>query len=225
MQASILGRISLIILIDGYNLLRHTFYNVKGKLVKQREQFIRQLGYYKSKKSIGKIIAVFDGGLSRHATREVHGGVVVMYSGQKSSADDWILDFVKKNKEKEMLLVTMDNELKDKCANYGVDNIGVKDFYDLVQNSLLEEVVESFSQKTDQVQKFDDLDDSSSFDAHFDDYGNKHRDSQAIDMLMEQTILNSIKKDDTYSDLASRKSKAKTLSKKEKKVYKKIKKL
>ena len=40
----------MILVIDGYNLLRHLFLKEKGKLDKQRKQLIRNLGFYKKKK-------------------------------------------------------------------------------------------------------------------------------------------------------------------------------
>jgi len=215
----------LIVLIDGYNLLRHAFSKEKGKLIKQREQFIRQLGYYKSKKENLQIIVVFDGGLSRHATREVHAGVVVIYSGQNSSADNWILDFVQKNKEKELLVVTLDRELKDKCSNFGADNISVKDFYNLVQNAILEDIEildkksKNHTYKLEKNENFEDL---------FKGFDEKN--SKALDLLMTQDLGNfemfKIDADSTYkTNKTNRKSKSEFLSKQDKKLQKKIKKL
>ena len=107
----------MIVIIDGYNLLKQVFYKVKGKLDAQRKHFIKQLGHYKSKKGDGikEIIVVFDGGHFRHATREIHSGIVVVFSGQKSSADQWIAEYVEKHKGKEFLLVSKDRELISKC--------------------------------------------------------------------------------------------------------------
>ena len=63
----------MIIIIDGYNLLKQVFPRVKRKLDKQRKKFISQLGYYKKQKleTIKDIIVVFDGGFFNHATREI----------------------------------------------------------------------------------------------------------------------------------------------------------
>ena len=75
----------MILVIDGYNLLKQIFPGIKESLEKQRLQFIRQLSYYKSKKTdIKDIVVVFDAGPSSHATREVRSGIVVVYSGQKT---------------------------------------------------------------------------------------------------------------------------------------------
>ena len=211
----------LIVIIDGYNLLKQIFPKVRGKLDKQRQKFVEMLGYYKKKKAreIKEIIVVFDGGLLRHAERQTKAGVVVVFSGQKSSADEWILNFVKKNKEKQILLVSMDRELIDKSGRFGVDNIKVFDFYQIIQNSILDSVVGGFDGSDSQfLHKFDDkLDDFQE--------GFGHEDDKALDLLMEQYSMGKEKKDDSCEDKSSRKSKAQKLSKKEKAIYKKIKKL
>ena len=74
----------MIILIDGYNLLKQVFPHIRGKLDAQRKFFVQQLGFYKHKKAkdIKDIIVVFDGGQLSHATREVWDGIVVIFSGQ-----------------------------------------------------------------------------------------------------------------------------------------------
>ena len=44
----------MVLLIDGYNLLRNIFHKQKGKLDKQRKDLIQQLSYYKKKKNQNK---------------------------------------------------------------------------------------------------------------------------------------------------------------------------
>ena len=114
----------MVIIIDGYNLLRAMFPKVKGRLTKQRDQLVKSLGIYKSKKD-HDITIVFDAGPFRHAVREVHEGVAVVFAGQGRSADDYIVDYVKKHKEKEKLLVSNDRELINRCDRYNIDKISV----------------------------------------------------------------------------------------------------
>ena len=220
------GENRLIVIIDGYNLLKQLFPGQKESLGMQRKQLVKQLGYYKKKKGkeIKEIILVFDGGFFRHATREVHSGIAVIFSGQKNSADEWIFNYVKKHKEKEILLVTMDKELIGNCQQYGVDAISVFDFYKIMQNGLLKEAEKDFEARkvADAVQKYE---------TDFEMSGNNEKmpqiDNKALDMLMEQSTINigHEKKDDIYSDKKARKSRSQKPSKKEKKIYKKIKKL
>src|SRR5579862_3602860 len=100
----------MIIVIDGYNLLKHIFLSDKKSFEKQHQIYIRQLAYYKHKKQaeIKDMLIVFDAGPERHATREVKSGIVIIFSGQKSSADAWITDYTKRHKGQEILVVTTD---------------------------------------------------------------------------------------------------------------------
>ncbi|MBD3273244.1 hypothetical protein GF385_02755 [Candidatus Dependentiae bacterium] len=209
----------LILIIDGYNLIKQVFHKVKGKLENQRNQIIKELGYYKKKRENGikDIILVFDGGFTSHADRQIHDGVVVIFSGNKDSADDWIIKFVEKHKNEEMLLVTKDRKLKSACKNYGVDALGVYDFYDIVQNTILEDVEKEFKIKNksfENVKKEEDY--------IYDDQlkGFELGDSEALDILMSQADIFESKKDEEKI-----KKKSEKMSKKDKRIYKKIKKL
>ncbi len=143
----------MIIIIDGYNLLKQIFPGAKRTLDKQRTAFIQQLAYYKSKKpQISEIIVVFDAGPSTHATREIKSGVVVVYSGVKSSADAWILLFVERNKGKELLVVTLDRALREACHTFHADTLDVYEFYKMLQHNLLSHAEQSFTAK-DKIQK------------------------------------------------------------------------
>lgn len=214
----------MIIIIDGYNLLKQVFPRKNGLLDKQRKQFIKQLGYYKAKKKdVKEIIVVFDGGLLRHATREISNGIVIVFSGQKRSADEWILDYVKKHKEKEILLVTKDREVIDNCKKYGVDSISVFDFYDVMQNVLFDNIQSNINDKKGQgvIHKYETI-----FDIDM-EYDSNLINNQELDLLMEQSFLNSCEdyKKDSDLEQQTRKSKSKKISKKEKRIYKKLKKL
>lgn len=206
-------------IIDGYNLLKQVFNKVKGKLDKQRKQLVSELGFYKKKKypKVKELVVVFDGGLSSHADRQVHNGVVVVYAGQKSSADDWIFEFVKKHKNSEILLISKDRELISRCKKYGSDDIDVFDFYDIVQNTIAQDILNEFKRKnSSQVVKYHkDLE----FDEQLKGFGRD--DSSDLDVLMSQADLNFQNED----NVSSGRLKNKKVSKKEKRIYRKIKKL
>ena len=118
----------MIIIIDGYNLLRAVHFRAEGKLTREREEFIAQLGEYKVLKD-HEIIVVFDAGPAMHATREIENGVVVQFSGQSSTADDWILEYVKREREKQKLLISRDRSLVDMCKEYGTEQFDPEVFY------------------------------------------------------------------------------------------------
>ena len=205
----------MIIVIDGYNLLRSIYPHVKGKLDAQRQQLIKELGLYKSKKSGGikHVILVFDAGPFGHATREVHFGIVVMFSGQRRSADDWIIEFVEKNREKELLVITRDREIVAECKKNGVDTLSVDKFYDRVTRVLLDGAQASSSVASDQLYKFESDDDF------------KIESSEGLDLLMEQASVQGYDKEEDDSSEIDRRGRSHTVAKKDKKLRRKLKKL
>lgn len=216
----------MIVVIDGYNVLRQVFAGIKGPLEKQRVLFIRQLGYYLHKKAndIKEIVLVFDAGPFGHATREVKNGVVVIFSGQRSNADEWIIDFTKRKKHEDLLVVTMDRKLIDACGKNGASAINSIEFYKIMQNSILEDAyaTEQPSQNYHQQHGFEKYESI--------ELDNEHPSTVAarktLDLLMEQECFYSQKnivKDD--HEEKTHKSKGSTLSKDEKKAYAKLKKL
>ena len=208
----------MIIIIDGYNLLKSVFHKVKGRLDAQRRQLVKELGFYKKQKpDIKEIVLVFDAGPFGHATREIHSGIVVVFSGQKSNADKWIMDYVERHREKEMLVVTRDREVIKRCQKYGADSFDVDDFYEIVQNTLLEDVAVDIQKKEndDAIHKYKR------------EENNTHRiSSEALNLLMEQAAVEGYRKEDIYKDEDERKKrKARMPSKEEKRLSKKLKKL
>lgn len=205
----------MIIVIDGYNLLKQLFPRVKGKLNKQRDQLIRQLGFYKRERpKIKEIVLVFDGGLIGRATREVRGGVTVIFVGRKRSADDWIVDYVERHRDREIVLVTRDRELISLCRKHNVEVLKGEDFYNFMQDRLLEQVAEDLDKKGagGKIKKY-------RCEAG-------EIESEALDMLMEQYADDAYKKDDQINDLFDKKKgSSRKLSKEEKKRLSKLKKL
>jgi len=216
----------MIIIIDGYNLLKHIFPHIKGSLKKERDQLIRQLGFYKKKKSgtIKEIVLVFDGGFTGRATREIRSGITVVFSGQKESADEWIVDYVSRNKEKELALVTRDRKLISSCQKENVDAINLVDFYDIVQNTILEDAISEIdTEKQDShVKKYPPR--STHQDAQA-GRADMEIDSEALDILMESASTDDYKKVDLVEDANKRKGASRKPSKKEKKILSKVKKL
>src|SRR6266700_1479507 len=132
----------MIIIIVGYNLLKNLFPGAKNNLDKQIKNLIAQLAYYKSKKEqeIKEILVVFDAGPSNHATRSVKSGIVVVFSGTRSSADNWILNFVERNKNSEILVITLDRALREACSNLGADSLDVYEFNKILQQRILSDL-------------------------------------------------------------------------------------
>ncbi len=128
----------MIIIIDGYNLLKQVFPHSKKVLDPYKKRFIEELAKYKRLKfqKISEIILVFDAGPLSHPTREIHQGVVVIYSGQRSTADDWIIGYIAKHKEKDLLVITKDRAIIHACSKKNTETMDVFTFYDVVKNRI-----------------------------------------------------------------------------------------
>ncbi len=212
----------MIVVIDGYNLLKQIFPGAKGVLDAQRNQFVRQFGYYKRKKGkdIKEIIVVFDAGPFGHATREVKHGIVVIYSGQRRSADDWIIEFAERKKGEDILVVTMDRKLIAECGKYGASALNSVEFYRLMQECLFEDTVRSSGQSSSPghaIEKYESV--------ALEEHEELLIDRNALDLLMEQESVVVPKDVGEEKAHERRKGRGTALSKKEKKAYAKLKKL
>jgi len=210
------------LIIDGYNLLKQVFPGQKNTLDHQKNVFIQHLAYYKKQKpTLRDIIVVFDAGPSSHATRMVKSGIVIIYSGSRMTADDWIVQYVEQHRNNELLIITMDRELRKLCEKYNVESLDVHQFYALLQNTLIERgmPVPQGSQTTN-YEKYESIpiDEFDSFDTI---------DKQAVDLLMEQASLQvpNVKKDDNQSTRPPVRKKSYTPSKNERRLQSKLKKL
>lgn len=216
----------MIIIIDGYNLLKQIFPQVKGRLDQQRDTFVRHLGYYKHKKAadIKDIIVVFDAGPFSHASREVHHGVVVMFSGQKSSADDWIIEYVEEHRNEELLVVTNDNKIKAAALRYNATNLSSNDFYHILQSVLFEQQDQGKGPQVTSTSNIKKFGQSDYFDEELESL-ERGVDKQMLDLLMEQASLSPGKVESSDEISPKNKQKSHELSKLEKKLYSKLKKL
>jgi predicted RNA-binding protein with PIN domain len=217
----------MILIIDGYNLLKQIFPHVKGRIDKERNAFIRQLGYYKSKKAreIKNLIVVFDAGPFGHATREVHEGVVVMFSGQRSTADDWIIEYAQEHKNEDLLVVTMDRKIIKACENAGATTLGSLDFYGIMQSFLLDEVAQELTTQVF-MSEASTVAEVKKYEQEDQDFNGQKIDRKALDLMMEQSGFLLNKEDDVDLDRgAVRKSASSKLSKKERQLLSKVKKL
>jgi predicted RNA-binding protein with PIN domain len=210
----------MIIIIDGYNVLKQLFPGLKNNLDKQKAAFIRQLAFYKRKKEakIQEIIVVFDAGPFSHATRSIKSDIVIMYAGTKSTADAWILSYVENNRNKELMVITRDREIREACHQMGIDSLGSNEFYRILQDNLIELPSQQTAETT--IEKYDPivLDD--------DDQHPHSLSPEALDILMEQSSIEMTGAKPHDDDArSSRHSPAHNLTKKERRIQAKIKKL
>ncbi len=120
------------IIIDGYNLLKSLF---KSTEVTDRERswFHEQIAAY-SRKKHNSITIVYDGGSFDRPTATKKNLVTTVYSGWKSTADDVIKAMVDEKAERDMLVVTTDNQLASYAVRGGVPTMRVADFYAVMRS-------------------------------------------------------------------------------------------
>jgi predicted RNA-binding protein with PIN domain len=145
---------------------------------------------------------------------------VVIFSGQKCSADDWILQYVEKHRTQDLLLVSSDRKLVMACQHYGAKHMPAPEFYGIMQEVLVHDI----QAHTGVWGSSQELHKYRSRDYVFDD--DEHEiDTKAVDMLMEQASTRVPDKDDDKKQEQPRKGNAQMLSKHEKKIVGTLKKL
>lgn len=127
----------MIILIDGYNLLKQ---RDSGSYIEDstRNQLIRQLGAY-HKRRRHDIVLVFDGGIYPWPVQEAKSEILVLYAGYGKSADDYIKDYIAEHHKEELLLVSSDRELALWASKYDVASMNSLPFYGMIINTLAHE--------------------------------------------------------------------------------------
>ncbi len=120
----------MILLIDAYNVLKQVgrSQNIDEA---DRNKFVKQLVLYSQKKR-HKVVLVFDGGADDAPYREKVKNVYVVYSGYSQTADDYIKQYILDNKNKDILLVSYDRELRNFASKYSIDSIGSHEFYGIM---------------------------------------------------------------------------------------------
>ncbi len=125
----------MFLLIDAYNILKQIM-PAKEITQAQRQQFTNLvLGYARRKNHYAVI--VFDGGQSLWPSTEQKKHGSITFSGTRSSADDYIKRFITENKNKEMLLVSTDRALCLWADQHRVVAIDALDFYQFLKNELV----------------------------------------------------------------------------------------
>ena len=190
----------MIVIIDAYNVLKQ----LKKGIISQEERilFIKKVTTFTRNKQITMVI-VFDGGDCTWPLIDKEQGLVVVYSGERLSADDYIRQYMKEHKNKESLLVTDDRELKKNAQMYGIDIIKSLDFYALLSKN--NKKIKNDTQKSQNTIK------------------TALESSIELDTLMQSTDMSLYATEE--NDRSERIPTGFTASKKERKINKKMKKL
>lgn len=141
--------LAMIIVIDGYNLLKQIYSQHKKALERHRTHFIQRLADYKALRqgAIKDVIVVFDAGPFFHATREVKQGIVTIFSGQKSSADDWIMRYIDRQQGQEVMIVTNDRAIVYYAQQHGAQTIDVQAFHRLMTDVITQAATKRTNQR------------------------------------------------------------------------------
>lgn len=194
----------MIIVIDGYNVLKQALSKVEIPST-AKDHFIKQLSQYAKKKGHA-IVIVFDGGSTERPDKERIEGISVVHSGFGESADDWIKRYMQQHKGHDLLLVSTDRELGTCVKRIGITCIDAMDFYRLLQESFLSHNKSAVMQGN--LIKTAD------------------REIPELDELMkESSRIVHAKLDDIITSNKMRKSASHMVSKKEREMLKKLKKL
>lgn len=145
----------MIILIDAYNFIKSISAH---KFVDDRVIQLWIVTFQSYMKLRGnKIILVFDAGPFFYQTREVCGGVEVVYAGHEKTADDVLKIWIDCNVGQDVLLVTSDRQIRNHASNLDVVSISSQDFYKVFKSVMSrEEIVEQKVSKTLHKMKKDD---------------------------------------------------------------------
>lgn len=190
------------LVIDGYNLLKKIKHSTHIS-DKDRQNFIRKLNHYGHQKKLS-IILVFDAGPFNWPLRERVSPILeVVYSGTQESADDYIMRYIELHKNLDMLLITSDRELVTHARHNGIlsmDSYEFSEFLTTHESPIRPQV--SQGQKAHKIAQSN---------------------NKEFDLLMERLVVLNQKKD--TEDYNTREKSKHTLSKAERRIAKKIKKL
>ena len=194
----------MIIVIDAYNLLHATPFFKKTLTDQERARFVKHLGVYGQRKG-HKIVLVFDGGRFEWPQKEKMHSVQVVYSGIHESADDYIKEYLEKNRSKDLLVVSSDTEINSYAQRLSIPSIDSVGFCVLLKEALQKS--NNTDKSTETIVKM------------------KHETHDDIDKIMVDAAKNMLIKTDDVVNTGDRKVKNKRASKQERVLLKKLNKL
>ena len=198
----------MIIVIDGYNFLK----SITGTKFISETQMRDWINYFEKYIYFrgNQIMVALDAGPYLFASFEKHGAIEVWYAGQHQTADDLIKNWLTKHKQKDVLLVTSDREVRDFADDLGVVSISSQEFYKILDSVIDEEE----HQQEIQMQSLHKTKQAESSDVYLDNL-----------MEMGSRDIVSVYKENEYTQEMERTSKSKHTPKSDKAFLKKINKI
>jgi predicted RNA-binding protein with PIN domain len=119
------------IIIDGYNLIKQL---LKKTVISEKERtWFHQKAVEYSRRKNHILYIVYDGGPLDRPTKEKHGIINLIYSGNRLTADDVIKSYLEEKIFVDMLLVTTDRQLTRFALANDVPTIDSLDFYEFMK--------------------------------------------------------------------------------------------
>jgi predicted RNA-binding protein with PIN domain len=131
------------IIVDAYNLLHAVFPGPRAS-DQQREKLIHFLRSY-AKRSGNKILLVFDGGDFSYPYIDQQKNITIAWAGHHMSADDWIMEYLDKNHNQDLLVASSDREIQSYASDHGIVCIGAYSFYKTIERKMQEWAQSSFA--------------------------------------------------------------------------------
>lgn len=126
----------MLLIIDGYNFIYQLGFSPTAPIAERdRLRYIALLGRYARIKGL-KIMIVFDGGGHQWPLRELTDSIVVVYSGQRETADDYIKHYMQEHDQDDILLISSDRELRLFADSLKIISLSSPDFYHYLDNAL-----------------------------------------------------------------------------------------
>lgn len=192
----------MIIVIDAYNVLKQQSDTLQVS-EKERNRFIALCGKYGTIKG-HKVVVVFDAGPYDMVTQFREHGAYVVYSGYRETADSYIKRYLNDHKEYDVLLVSSDADIAREASRLGVPSMDSHHFYQVMMQEVAHRGDAGAQKKSEPVKL-------------------TKRTNEEIDALMrEASEVVPTKSADVLNEMKSEK---RQLSKKERQMLKKIKKL
>lgn len=143
----------MILLIDGYNLLKR-LEGAQEHTKQQKAAFRARLQRYALHKR-HTIELVFDGGGNPYPSKEQAKNLTIWYSGYKQSADDVIRAYLDKHAHQaKIVLISSDRELRNHAARHAVESLSADEFLALLrtaESAKIEQEHDQRARKTTQV--------------------------------------------------------------------------
>jgi predicted RNA-binding protein with PIN domain len=120
----------MMIIIDAYNVLQHIAKGRAGQ--SEKDAFTAQIQDYADRTG-HQISLIFDGGSVLVPARQKQGKLVIIHTGHRETADDYIIRLLEYESGGKVLLVSSDRQLQSAARRWGAEYMETSVFVGLFQ--------------------------------------------------------------------------------------------